>query len=87
MTQRFRKTLLAATAAAGFAGMSPAVEPLNSRLVEIVKVSTTDEGPSEETKTAAILACMIVLGGLGAWASLRGRSMFGDRNDDDCWKD
>jgi len=85
MAQTFKKVVFAATAAAGFASFSPAAEPPQSP-VEIVKISTRDKGPSDETKAAAILACMVVLGGVGAWASLRNRPMFGNEDDDDCWK-
>jgi len=86
MAQSFRKTVLTTAAIVGFASMSPAVEPPLKSPVEIVKVSAGNEESRKDAKTYAAIACLIMLGGLGAYAFARERSMSGDKSDDDCWK-
>ena len=94
MARTFKNTLLATAALAGFASMSPAEEPLKLKPVEpvtIVSVSTRSEASDDDTKRAAVLASLLALSGLGTWALMRKRSLFGedikgDRSEDDCWK-
>ena len=89
MAQSLRKTALAATIIASFATFSPAAEPPQQNPVEIIRVST-NERSDEDAKAYALAGCLIVLGGLGAYAvirnRLRSRDITGDRNEDDCWK-
>ena len=85
MSQLFKKAILTTAAVAGFINLSPAAEPPQRIPVEIVGISTKDDGSKEESRKTAVMVCLAILGGLGAFAYTRGRQRSDSSHDDDPW--